>query len=117
MQTTVGVPEEVKGLNWGGFLLCPIWSIFNQVWIGLASLVPCLGVVVQIYILIKGNELAWQARPWESVAQFHEVQRKWAMWGVIIVFGLAALYVVLALVMGFGLALVGATAGGGGGGY
>lgn len=59
MQSTEMVPEEVKGLNWGAFFLNWIWAIGNNVWIGLAALVPCVNIVVAIYLLIKGNELAW----------------------------------------------------------
>ena len=33
---------------------------------------------------VKGSEWAWQNRRFESVEQFKTVQKKWAMWGVII---------------------------------
>ncbi|MDW7651180.1 MAG: hypothetical protein SCK29_11100 [Bacillota bacterium] len=33
---------------------------------------------------IKGNEWAWQNRQWDSVEQFHIVQKKWALWGWIL---------------------------------
>lgn len=64
------VPAEIKGWNWGAFLLSPIWSIVNQVWIGLISFVPYIGLGVAIYLGIKGNELAWKAKNWGSVKQF-----------------------------------------------
>ena len=111
MQTSVGVPEEVKGLNWGALLLNWIWAIGNQVWIGLLCLIPCVNIFVAIYLLIKGNELAWSGpRQWESVEQFHQVQRAWAMWGVIIVAGVFVLNLVTMVMMG-GLAML--TGGGG----
>ena len=52
-------PDEIKGLNWGAFLLNWIWAIGNQVWIGLLALVPCVNIFVAVYLLFKGNELAW----------------------------------------------------------
>ncbi len=80
------------GLNWGGFLLPFIWGPANSVWIGLlglAVLIPyvgwmvCLGVGV--YLLVKGNELAWRSgRAWQSVEQFHAVQKAWTMWGLVV---------------------------------
>jgi hypothetical protein len=101
MQTSAEVPEEIKGLNWGAFLLNWIWAIGNQVWIGLAALVPCINIFVAIYLLIKGNELAWTGpRQWESVEQFKAVQAAWTKWGLII------------LAVSLGLGVVGACMGG-----
>lgn len=76
------VPEEIKRWNWGAFLLNWIWSIGNQTWIGLLSLVPYVGFIMAIVLGVKGSEWAWRNRRWESVQQFKEVQRIWAMWGV-----------------------------------
>ena len=50
------VPSEVKGWNWGAFLLNWIWSIGNNTWIGLLSLIPYAGIVMVIVLGIKGNE-------------------------------------------------------------
>ncbi len=80
------------GLNWGAFLLPFVWGPANNVWIGLASLIGLFGGVfglaslgVSIYLLIKGNEMAWKAKPWQSVEQFQAAQKPWIMWGVIAV--------------------------------
>jgi hypothetical protein len=95
MQTSMQVPEEVKGLNWGAFLLNWIWAIGNQVWIGLLALVPCVNIVVMIYLLVKGNELAWTGpRQWESVEQFKAVQAAWTKWGVILLIVAVVIWVV-----------------------
>ena len=80
------------GLNWGGFLLPFLWGPFNKVWIGLVSLVifiPIIGWIgslgISVYLLIKGNELAWRSgRPWQSVEEFYAVQKAWTMWGLIV---------------------------------
>jgi hypothetical protein len=106
VQTAMEVPEEVKGLNWGAFLLNWIWAIGNQVWIGLLALVPCINLFVAIYLLIKGNELAWTGpRQWDSVEQFQAVQAAWTKWGVIILIVGIVLWVLQVIFMG---ALIGA---------
>ena len=94
MQAVVGVPQEVKGLNWAALLLNVVWSIGNKVWIGLLGLVPPLLPFVAVYLLIKGNELAWTGpRQWESVEQFKATQTAWQKWAV----GVLVLAVVLTL--------------------
>lgn len=83
-QTAADVPEEVKGLSWGGFFLNWIWGIGNSVWIALLSLVPFVGWVMPFVLLFKGNEWAWKAKEWESVEHFKRVQRLWTIWGLIL---------------------------------
>jgi hypothetical protein len=78
------VPSEVKGWNWGAFLLCPIWSIGNGVWIGLLSLIPLTGFAMNIILAIKGNEWAWESGRWSTVEEFKKNQRRWAIAGFII---------------------------------
>jgi hypothetical protein len=82
--STAIVPEEIKGWNWGAFFLNWIWSVGNQVWIGLLALIPCVSLIMAIVLGIKGSEWAWQNKKWESVEQFQKVQKTWAMWGLII---------------------------------
>ncbi len=81
------VPAEVQGLNWGAFFWNWIWAIFNNagvVWIIVGLL---FSPVASIYLLIKGNELAWQNKQWESVEAFKSTQRKWAIAGLILIGG------------------------------
>ena len=87
------VNEEIsKKFNWGAFLLSWIWGIGNKTWITFviipASFIPFIGCLVmlglQIWFGIKGNEWAWQNKKFESVEQFHENQKKWAIAGVIV---------------------------------
>jgi len=80
------MPKELDTWNWGAFLLTWIWGIGNQVWLALLALIP-IGIVqlgVMIYLGIKGNELAWKARKYASVTEFKEIQRKWAIAGLIV---------------------------------
>ncbi len=73
------VPPEIQGWNWGAFLLTWIWGIGNNVMIALLALIiPFWG----IYLGLKGNELAWRNKQWESVEHFKQVQRRWALWGL-----------------------------------
>lgn len=73
------VPEEIKGWNWGAFLLTPFWLVSNRVWIGILAFVPIVGFWVAIALGIKGNEWAWKSRHWESLAQFQTHQKRWAI--------------------------------------
>lgn len=85
MQSQAEVPVGVAGLNWGAFFLNWIWAIGNQVWIGLLALIPCINLFVAIFLLIKGNELAWNGpRQWESPEQFQAVQQAWTKWGLVV---------------------------------
>lgn len=76
---SVPVPREIKGWNWGAFLLSPFWPFTNKVWIGLLSWV--IGWPVAIVLGLKGNEWAWKSRRWESIEQFKAHQRGWAIAG------------------------------------
>jgi len=78
------LPPELQGVNVGAFFLNWIWAIAHNYWLGLLCFVPCVGFAMQIYMLIKGNEIAWQSRRWDSIEQFKEVQKKWMIWGIAI---------------------------------
>lgn len=76
------VPEEVKGWSWGGFFFTWIWwGLFNG-WSSLLVVIipqPFINVILGV----KGRELAWQNKRWESVEQFKLSQRKWDIAGVV----------------------------------
>jgi serine/threonine protein kinase len=82
--TTEEVPDEIKGWNWGAFLLPWFWLWTNQVWVGLLCFVPQTGFVVTLALGAKGNEWAWKSRRWRSIEQFKEHQRGWAIAGLMI---------------------------------
>ena len=82
--TTEEVPDEIKGWNWGAFLLPWFWLWTNQVWVGLLCFVPQTGFVVTLALGAKGNEWAWKSRRWRSIQQFKEHQRGWAIAGLMI---------------------------------
>jgi phosphate/sulfate permease len=93
------VPEEIKGLSWGGFFWNWIWGLFNQVWLSLLVFVPVVGMAVPFVLLFKGREWAWQSRRWESVQHFNNVQRKWAI-AALIFLGISIVLIVVAGMMG-----------------
>jgi hypothetical protein len=101
-------PEEIKGWNWGAFFLNWIWGVGNGVWLSL--LVFVLSGIWQIVLGVKGSEWAWQNRRWESVEQFKETQRVWAMWGWIVF----AISFVLGIIAGIIGGVMGAMAAKGG---
>jgi hypothetical protein len=78
------VPQEVKGWNWGAFLLTWIWGIFNGTFVSLLVLVPFGNIVMPFVLGAMGNEWAWKNKTWQSIEQFHAVQRRWAMAGLIL---------------------------------
>ncbi|WP_444957307.1 hypothetical protein [Microbulbifer sp. ZKSA002] len=43
---------------------------------GLLALIPYVGLTVAIYLGIKGCELAWKNKQWESLENFNSVQKK-----------------------------------------
>lgn len=98
------VPPGVKGWNWGAFFLTWIWGICNGTLIALLSLIPGIHFVMMFVLGFKGNEWAWKNKDWESVEQFHAVQRKWAAWAVglwLFALGLAAALIIG--VLGWGI--------------
>jgi hypothetical protein len=90
-------PPGVKGWSWGAFLLNWIWAVFNKTWIGLLCLVPYVGFVMSIYLGIKGRELAWRNKYWDSLEHFNRVQRRWSIWGLVLVFGVAGIGILAAI--------------------
>ena len=98
--TNSELPKELKRFNWGACLLPWIWGIGNNVRVALWGLlcflmwIPVIGAIIalgllifQIWLGINGNRLAWNSKRWNNIEHFNDVQRKWAMWSVIILFG------------------------------
>ena len=111
------IPQNVKKFCWGAFFLTWIWGIFNKtfiiLYIYLAMIVILLilhfalgmpiktckgigdliGLGLCIWFGIKGNEWAWQNKHWNSIKHFHDVQKKWAIAGVILLVLIVPLFV------------------------
>ena len=78
------VPEEVKGWNWGAFVLTWIWGICNGVLIALLCLIPLFGFIWAFVLGVKGNEWAWRNKKWDSVEHFKSTQRSWNIAGIVL---------------------------------
>lgn len=86
-----GVPEEIKGWSWGGFLWTWIWAIGNKTWIGLLALIGPVNFIIAIILGVKGREWAWKNKKWESIEDFKKTQRSWVKWWLIIILPLTVL--------------------------
>lgn len=86
------MPMQLKGFNWGAFLLTFIWGIWYKAWITLLAIplmwfqLPLglnwlLLLVLQIYCGIKGNEWAYRVDYKKSDYDFKMTQIKWAIFG------------------------------------
>ena len=88
------IEKYVHKWNWGAFLLFGIWGFFNGAWIealvvwGCSFLIPYGGFLislgVSIYFGIKGNEIAWKRKNWQSFEDFKRIQKKWAISGLVV---------------------------------
>ena len=92
---SIAIPDEIKGWNWGAFLMPWLWPFTNKVWIGLLCLVPYVGGLVPFFLGAKGNEWAWKSRKWRSIDQFKAHQRGWAIAGLFIGVPTAWLYIAI----------------------
>lgn len=84
------LPEELRGFNWGAFLLTFIWGIKHKAWITLLG-IPLLWfqlplglnlilfTILQFYCGFKGNMWAYQQDWWMSVKDFRKTQAIWAI--------------------------------------
>lgn len=91
--------------NWGAFFFNWIWGICYKKWIMLlvivAYMIPFVGALIglglQIWFGINGNKWAWQSKRYRSIQEFHEIHKKWAIAGVILmIINLATLIAMLA---------------------
>jgi hypothetical protein len=80
------VPPELKGWNWGAFLLNWIWGIGNSTYIAFLMFVPLVNIVMFFMLGAKGNEWAWRNRTWRDIEHFKQTQRKWRNAGLILLF-------------------------------
>lgn len=78
------VPFEIKGRwNWGAFFCNWIWALGNHLPVYLIFLAFILGPIGNIMLGYKGNEWAWQYKPWGSIEHFQYVQKNWKIFGLI----------------------------------
>ena len=96
------LPVEIRGWNWGAFLLNWIWGIGNDTYRAFWVFVPGVNIVMLIALGLKGNEWAWRHGEWQSAEHFKQVQRKWRnagfiFTGIIVVFCVISVFGINAL--------------------
>ena len=100
--TSIPVPQEIQGWNWGAFMLAPFWCLTNQVWIGLICWIPYIGFIAVLPMMLilggKGNVWGWRSRQWRSIQDFKAHQRSWAKASIITYSSFAALFVLLVFI-------------------
>ncbi len=107
------IPQEIQRWNWSAFILGPIWGLVHGIWWSILGFLPLLpvsptlrsvGIVVLIGVMVilglKGNEMAWRARQWESTEKFLSIQQRWATWSI--VFAIGALVAFIMFLLGQG---------------
>ena len=75
---------ELKKWNWGAFLLTFVWGLGNGVMRSFLVFVPFYGLYEWFMLGVHGNRWAWEKRRWESLEKFHQSQRSWAKWGIVV---------------------------------
>lgn len=73
------VPPGVKRWNWAAFALPVVWGLAHRAWISLLAVIPFVAILVAVFLGLKGNEIAWRKRRWESVEAFRATQRRWGI--------------------------------------
>ena len=86
------IPPGVDRWNWGAFLLSWIWGIGNNTFIALLTFIPFFGLAMPFVLGARGSVWAWRNGRWDSVEHFKRVQRKWAIWGVVLWLAVIALF-------------------------
>ncbi len=87
MQPSAEVRGLERHLNWGAALLPGIWTYKHGApvlgtffWIMLLPLPP-IAIGIMLYLLTNGNRIALQHRRFHDGAEFHRVERAWAVAG------------------------------------
>lgn len=79
---------KMSGWNWGACAFHGIWMYcFGMQLMGIiiflaTAFIPCAAFVIPIYLGLKGDDLAWRNRHFESYEQFREVIGIWNRWGI-----------------------------------
>jgi hypothetical protein len=103
-------PRDTEGWTFAGCVPAGLFGFVNgsTLW-GVLGLLGCLGVpivswVYAIYVGIKGKELAWQNRRFDSVYQFRDTMRAWNSWGIFwMVIGIIGFILYFVLVFSLGM--------------
>ena len=90
------IPADIRGWNWGAFLMTILWGLGNGVyWRSFLVIVPVVGIIMPFVLGAKGNKWAWQSKQWDSIEHFKSTQKKWALGGLLLFFATIALLVLM----------------------
>lgn len=108
------LPPAASGWTFAGFVPWGLFSFFNNntTWgvIGLALYFFGFYIVYGIYMGIKGREMAWQERRFESLEHYEATMKAWNTWGLVLLcMAVGGLILYFIAVFAFALA-VGTTA-------
>lgn len=116
------VPDELRGKwNWGAFFLSWIWGLNHKAYLTLLVFAAgAVGAITHeavgnlavlglcIWFGMAGNEWAWKSGRFQTIEHFRQVQKAWAIWGLVIaVLG----FVVCGALAVLGLAIAGMSPG------
>ncbi|NNJ11027.1 FHA domain-containing protein [Chloroflexales bacterium ZM16-3] len=91
-------PKDAGGLNFGAFMLTPIWAIAHGCWgVFILSIIPYVGLVIPFVALFSGNEWAWRKRTWRDVDHLKRSQRGWAVASLVVMLLSIALGVLIGM--------------------
>jgi len=91
-------PSDAGGLNFGAFMLTPIWAIAHGCWgIFFLSYIPFVNLIVSFVALFSANEWAWRNRTWRDVDHLKRTQRSWAVAGLVVLLLSIALGVLIGM--------------------
>ena len=97
------VPHECRGgFNFGAFVFTWIWAGAHRTWwpIAVALLgfcIPRAGLVLAIYLGIKGNEIAWNSGRFSTPQECLATQRVWSIVGGVVLAVSIVVYVLVVL--------------------
>ena len=85
------IDKEIEKWNWGAFFCSWLWGAFNGIYwplfIILIAGIPYVGQVgslcLSVYLGLYGSKMAWRTGKYISFERFKNVQRYWAIGGII----------------------------------
>jgi hypothetical protein len=104
MGTAYPAPAATQGWTFAGCIPFGLfgWMNGSTLWgaLGLGgSFIGILGTIYAIYIGIKGKEIAWQNRRFDSEHQFNDTMRAWNNWGIFVLVAQIILAIIYVFVM------------------
>lgn len=85
------IDKEIEKWNWGAFFCSWLWSAFNGIYwplfIILIAGIPYIGQVCSlclcVYLGLNGSKMAWRTGKFKNFEHFTNIQKKWAIGGII----------------------------------